>query len=428
MKNNQNDFKNVTSQEWKLKVQAELAGLDYNEVLVWNTSEGIQVKPVYTKEDISPENVQPVQTSKDWKIIGEFLNQPGQDYSYLYGFMVNDEFALQAGNLPEYLDLFFTCENPFELLSDIDFSKIKNLKYLSLDILGNLTRTGNWYDSEEKDFELARKILKENQFEKCIKVDASLYQNAGANHVQQIAIALAHGVEYLEKLGADSASKLYFKVAVGSNYFFEIAKLRSLRNLWDLILKEYNSGAETYIFAENSRRNKSLLDIHNNIVRNSLEISAAVQGKANAVNALAYDELKSSTAFSEELASKQQLLLQKESYFDKFQDPVAGTYFVENLTELMSKNALELFKKIESEGGFFKGLFEGSIQKIIHKSAEKEQQAFDEGKLILIGVNKFQNKSEIIKPLPETVVNNTRTQIQPIFPRRLAAKIEKTFS
>src|SRR5690606_8654798 len=103
----------------------------------------------------------------------------------------------------------------------------------------------------------------------------------------------------------------------------------------------------------------------------------------------------------EELASKQQLLLQRESYFDRFDDPVAGTYFIENLTELMSKNALELFKKIEVEGGFLKGLSEGSIQIMIAKSAEKEQTAFDEGKLILIGVNKFQNKSETIKPVSE---------------------------
>jgi len=423
---NQIDFKNLTPQEWKLKVQAELAGLDYNEILVWDTPEGIQVKPVYTKEDVDFAFAQPFQTTKDWKIIGNFLNFPTQDFSYLYGFKVKDEFALEAGNLPEYLDLFFACESPFELLNDVDFSEIKNLKYLEFDVLGNFARTGNWYKSQENDFALAKKILNENQFEKCIAIDASLYQNAGANHVQQIAIAVSHGVEYIEKFGVEAASKLYFKTAVGSNYFFEIAKLRSLRKLWNLILKEYNSQAETYIFAETSQRNKSLLDIHNNIIRSGLEVASAVQGKADAVNVLAYDELKSSTKFSEELASKQQLLLQRESYFDRFDDPVAGTYFIENLTELMSKNALELFKKIEAEGGFLKGLTEGSIQKMIAKSAEKEQTAFDEGKLILIGVNKFQNKSETIKPLPEQKNNNIRTQIQPVFPKRLASKIEQT--
>ncbi len=428
MNNSQNDFKRLTPQEWKLKVQAELAGLDYNEVLVWDTSEGIQVKPVYTNQDVNFESAQLIQTAKDWKIIGNFLNLPSQDYSYLYGYKIKDDLAQEAGNLPEYLDLFFTCENPFDLLSQVDFSKIKNLKYLELDVLGNFVRTGNWYKSQEEDFGLIQKVVEENHFEKCIEVNASLYQNAGANHVQQIAIALSHGVEYLERLGVTSSAKLHFKVAVGSNYFFEIAKLRSLRKLWDLILKEYDSEAETYILAETSLRNKSLLDIQNNIIRSGLEASASVQGKADAVNVLAYDELKSSTPFSEELASKQQLLLQKESYFDKFQDPVAGAYFVENLTELMSKNALELFKKMEADGGFLKGLFEGSIQKMIQKSAEKEQQAFDEGKLILIGVNKFQNKSETLESVREEKANHTRTQIQPVFPKRLSSKVEKSLA
>jgi len=425
MDNIRNNFKNLTPQEWKLKVQAELAGLDYNETLVWDTPEGIQVKPVYTKEDVNFDSAQPVHTTKDWKIIGRFLNHPQQDFSYLYGFTVKDEFVPQAAGLPEYLDLFFECEKPLELLNNFDFSTVKNLKYLGLDVLGNFARTGNWYKSQQEDFELVGKVLNENLFEKSIAINASLYQNAGANHVQQIAIALAHGVEYLEKFGGRAASKIYFRVAVGSNYFFETAKLRALRRLWNLILNEYNSEAETYIFAETSLRNKSLLDIHNNIIRSGLEASSAVQGKADAVNILAYGQLKSSTAFSEEMASKQQLLLQRESYFDKFHDPVAGTYFVENLTELMSKNALELFKKMESEGGFLKNLFEGSIQKMIQKSAEKEQQAFDEGKLVLIGVNKFRNPSEMIEPPMEEEPNNIRTEIQPIFPKRLASNTEK---
>lgn len=426
MSSQNNDFPTITPQEWKLKVQAELAGLDYNEVLVWDTFEGIQVKPVYTKEDTEYQYLNPEITNKDWKIIGNYLDDPKQDFSYLYGFNLKDEFIEKTSTIPEYLDLFFTCENPFQLISENNFSKIPNLKYLSLDVLGNFARTGNWYQSEKEDFELAEQILSENSFEKSILVDASLYQNAGANHVQQIALAIAHGNEYLQKLDVEFASKIYFKTAVGSNYFFEIAKLKAIRKLWNLILEEYNSDAETFIYAETSLRNKSILDIQNNIIRSGLEASSAVLGKADVVSISPYDSLKNSTSFSEELASKQQLLLQRESYYDKFYDPVAGSFFVENLTELFCKNALELFKKIEAEGGFLKGLFEGSIQKMISKSAEKEQIAFDEGKLVLIGVNKFRNKIENVEFLPEEVLNNVRTLIQPIFPKRLSTKIEKT--
>ena len=423
MGKNQNDFETVSPQEWKLKVQAELAGLDYNEVLVWDTPEGIQVKPVYSKEDVEYQNIEPVSTTKDWKIIGEFLNNPDQDFSYLYGLKIKDEFLENSSQILQHLDLFFELKTPFESLKKIDFSKVSNLKYLNLDIIGNFAKTGNWFRSQKEDFGLAEEILKQNHFEKSIQINASIYQNAGANHVQQIAFAIAHGVEYLENFGVETAAKIYFKTAIGGNYFFEIAKLRALRKLWNLILEDYGSNAQTYIYAENSLRNKSLLDMQNNLIRSGLETAAAVQGKADAVNVLPYDSLQNPTAFSEELASKQQLLLQKESYFDKFEDPAAGTYFVENLTELMAKNALELFKRIESEGGFLKNLFEGSVQRSIQKSAEKEQQAFDEGKIVLIGVNKFRNPKD--KPEIEQKEKTVhRTQIQPVSAKRLSEKTE----
>lgn len=425
MSQQSNDFKQLSIAEWKLKVQAELAGLDYNDVLVFDTAEGIQIKPVYTEEDRNSDLSQPIQTTKDWKIIGKYIPEIKQDYSYLYGFKINSDHVESAKALPQYLDLFISPNTPSEILNQSEFQDIKNLQYLGLDVIGNLAKTGNWYQSQEEDFGMVENILAQTQFEKSIEINASLYQNAGANQVQQIAFAMAHAVEYVEKLGVEAANKIYFKVAVGGNYFFEMAKLRALRKLWKLILTDYNSSAETFIYAETSLRNKSLLDLENNLIRSSLEASSAIQGKADVVQVLAYDEIQGSNPFTEELASKQQLLLQKESYFDKFEDPISGSYFVENLSEIMTKNALELFQKIEADGGFLKGLFNGSIQKMIQKSAEREQQAFDEGKIILIGVNKFRNPADQIEKFEKTI-QETRTQIQPIFPKRLAESIEKT--
>lgn len=423
MPHNKNNFEQLSPKEWKLKVQAELAGLDYNEVLVTDTAEGIQVKPLYSSEDRNVEESQPIESTKDWKIIGNFLNSEKQDSSYLYGFNVKQDVAKNVQNLPSYLDLFFECENPTELFSTVDFSTIKNLKYVGLDPIGQLAKTGNWNQSQEEDFNFVKSVLKENQFEKCIEVNASLYQNAGANHIQQIALAIAHAVEYVENFGVEAASKIYFKVAIGGNYFFETAKLRALRKVWNLILDEYEVKTETFIYAETSLRNKSALDLHNNLIRSGLEVSAAVQGKADAIRVLSYDEVNSATEFSEELASKQQLLIQKEANFDKFLDPVSGSYFVENVSENMIKNALDLFKKIEADGGFLKSLYEGSIQKMIQKSADKEQAAFDEGKIILIGVNKFRNPKDRIQA-KEMQKTNTRTVISPIFTKRLAKKVE----
>lgn len=422
-KKNLNKFKQISPKEWKLKVQAELAGLDYNEVLVWDTLEGIQIKPVYTEEDKNPDFSQIIDTQKDWKLIGELIDISKQDYSYLYGFKINENQFNTIPNLPQYLDFFYQIENPYTFLEN-DFSIIKNLQYLNLDIIGNFASTGNWFKSQNKDFELMRRALSNEAFEKSIEVNASLYQNAGANHVQQIAYAIAHGIEYLENLGAESVSKLYFRVAIGGNYFFEIAKLRALRKLWNFIVEEsYGIKQETFIYAENSLRNKSTLDIHNNLIRSALEASSAIQGKADAVNLLSFNSINGTTIYSEELASKQQLLLQKEAYFDKYSDPISGSYYIENLSELMSKNALEMFQKIEADGGFIQSLFAGSIQKSISKSEKKEQDLFDTGKLVLIGVNKFKNPLDRTNPIEKTL-RNTRTLIQPILNKRLSEKIE----
>lgn len=424
MNNSQPDFIQITPAEWKLKVQAELAGLDYNQILVWDSAEGIQVKPVYTQEDL-PKNVNIDFTQKDWKIIGNY--QKNLDDSYLYGWNLKDSQLTDIQNIPPHLDLFFSCENSEELITQTDFSTIPNLKYLAFDPIGILAETGNWIQkSKEKSLELAQKALDNPSLEKALVVNASLYQNAGANHVQQIAYALAHANEYLNLFGAKTASKLYFKVAVGGNYFFEIAKLKSLRRLWKLILSEYSLQEEPFIYAENSLRNKSILDIHNNLIRSGLEASSAILGKADVVSIFPYDELLGGSTFAEELASKQQLLLQKESYYDKFHDPVAGSFFVENLVDLMCKNALDLFKKIEADGGFLYELMEGKIQKSIQKSADKEQTAFDEGKLVLIGVNKFRNPTETIENLPQKPRNEVRTIIPTIVPKRLATQIERT--
>lgn len=418
-----NDFKQLDPKEWKLKVQAELAGLDYNEILVGDSAEGIQIKPVYHAEDRNPEMSQPMSGTKDWKIISDFFPNEKQDEAYLYGFLVKDADVQTVVDLPEYLDVFYALEKPFETLAKHDFASVKNLQYLNLDPIGHLARTGNWYFSQEEDIQQTRDILKQSTFDKAIQIDAALYQNAGANHVQQIALAVAHGVEYLEQLGQAAAEKMYFKTAVGGNYFFEIAKLRALKKLWKLVLSAYGLEVKTPVFAETSSRNKSLLDEYNNLIRSGLEASAAIQGKADFVHVLSYDHLRKTSVFSEELASKQQLLLQKEAYFDRFSDPVSGAYFIENTTELMVKNALELFKNIEKNQGFLASLEDGSIQNMVTKSAEKEQVAFDKGDLVLIGVNKFKNPLDQISPV-KTEEKWQETLVLPISPKRLSEKIE----
>ena len=416
------NFDIISDKEWKNKVQVELKGLEYNETLVWGTNDQINVKPLYTKDDVDYSAIQPLpRNSKDWKIISKYTGNINQDYSFLYGYLIPHGFNEKI-ELPNYLDLFIEFDGSTDLKS---LENIPNLKYLDLDIYGYLAQNGLWQnDSQKASKALVKEVIELKNFEKVISIQADVYQNAGANHVQQLAITLAHAVEYLENFGADIADKIYFKFAVGSNYFFEVAKLRAFRFLWKLILEQYNKESEAFIFTSTSDRNKSKLDIYNNVIRTTLESSAAIFGSSDAVFVGSYDEVNNETDFGLELAAKQQLLLQKESYLNQFTDPAAGSFYIESLTNQLAENALELFKTIQNVGGFVRALENETLQDYIYTSAKKEQKDFDEQIIKLIGVNKYRNEADVIEKLPKEKIIKQALFI-PIVPTRLAEKEEK---
>jgi len=417
------NFNAISEKEWKNKVQVELKGLDYNDTLVWGTSDQINVKPLYTKSDIDYNNVQPLpRTNTDWKIISNYTVNENQDYSFLYGYEISSNQLKEVSTLPEYLDLFINIDDYQNIP---DYSSVKNLKFLNFDCFGYYAQNGLWpTDSKEKTLELTKQIIANSNFDKAIAIQGEVYQNAGANHVQQLAITLSHAVEYLETFGADIADKMYFRFAVGGNYFFEIAKLRAFRFLWKLILDQYDKESEAVIYATNSLRNKSKLDRYNNVIRSTVEANAAILGGADIINVQSYDSLTDSTDFGLELAAKQQLLLQKESNLDQFADPVTGSYYVETLTNQLAENALELFKTIQNVGGFVKALENETIQDFIYTSAKKEQKEFDSNEINLVGVNKFKNQDEKLETFKKEKVIKQALFV-PIVPSRLAEKIEK---
>jgi methylmalonyl-CoA mutase len=133
--------------------------------------------------------------------------------------------------------------------------------------------------------------------------------------------------------------------------------------------------------------------------------------------------------FGDRIARNQLLILKNESYFDKVNNPADGTYYIESLTEQLASKALTLFKEIESNGGFINLLFNGTIQKKITDSAQKEQEAFNSGKEILLGTNKYPNKIDAMKNdlelFPFMKHNPRKTVVVPIIEKRLAEKLEQ---
>jgi methylmalonyl-CoA mutase len=447
-----NDFEGVSSKAWKQKIQVDLKGADYNDTLIWKTNEGIDVKPFYHADEF--ETLHEVSSTKAtaWKICQSI------DVSYSKEANLKAIDAIERGaesilfqiktetiSIEDLFENIDTEKIPIELKCDFlseDFAKKLNtiiasdakqsLTYLHTDIIENLAKTGNWYTNLREDYaKFEAIVLATNK----LSVNLSLYQNAGATIVQQLAYSLVHANEYLNKLDTVIASKakkslqVTFNVAVGSNYFFEIAKLRALRQLWETLASEYGINTECRIIARPSKRNKTIYDYNINMLRTTTECMSAVIGGANTICNLPYDSLyHKPNEFGDRISRNQLLILKQESYFDKVNNPADGSYYIESLTEQLTENALDLFKNIEANGGFLKQLKEGIIQRKLKESATKEQADFNAEKLVLLGTNKHPNLDDKMKNeleiSPFLKIEKRKTLIEPIIEKRLSEKLE----
>lgn len=436
------EFEGVSEKAWKQKIQVDLKGLDYNETLLWHTNEGITVKPFYSKEDQTHQKIQLPKTDfficesifvDDVNIANKLALDALQRGANAIEFIVNSEFDTKkllngitpTSNTRLYFKFNFLDANYQKELAN--FINNENV-YFNNDIIGNLAKIGNWFYNLQSDHEQLEKLSSINN---SIAVNASIYQNAGANCTQQLAYALAHANEYLNHFGGEIANKIHFNFSVGSNYFFEISKLRAFRILWSSLLKEYGiENTETHIFTQPSLRNKTLYDYNVNMLRTTSESMSAVLGGANTVSNISYDEIfHKSNEFGERISRNQLLVLKEESGFEDAQHFANGSYYIEAITEQLTENALEIFKLIEQGGGFLKQLKEGVIQRKIEESAQKEQELFDNGDLVLLGTNKIQNEKDQMKNdlelFPFVKKRSEKTLIKPIIQRRLAEKLEQ---
>src|SRR5690606_11702039 len=306
-------------------------------------------------------------------------------------------------------------------------------------IIGNLARNGNWFTTLNNDFNQFENIVKST---KTFSIDASLYHNAGANMVQQLAYALAHANEYLNRIDNNSSlrgiftessnekAEVIFNMSVGSNHFFEIAKIRALRLLWTTLISEYKFNIDCHIYTSPTKRNKTLYDYNTNMLRTTTECMSAILGGSDTICNLPYDAIyHKSNEFGNRIARNQLLILKHESYFDKVNNPADGAYYIETITNQLAEKALELFKNIEANGGFVKQLKEGTIQRKIKESADKEQQQFNAGDIVLTGTNKHANPSDKMKDnlelYPFVKTNLRKTLIEPIIEKRLSEALEQ---
>ena len=226
-------------------------------------------------------------------------------------------------------------------------------------------------------------------------VNAARFHENGATSVEELAFALAEGVDRLAAAQdpAAEAASLCFVYAVGSNYFFEIAKLRAARMLWAQAATAFGvppGAARPRIHARTALANKSVYDPYTNLLRVSTEALSAVIGGCDALTVVP-------ARFSPRLARNVQLILKEECHLDGVADPAGGSYYIEALTDALAREAWKLFQQIESQGGF--AAAQSFIAERLAASRAAKEKALATRRKTLVGVNNYPDLGE--RALPE---------------------------
>ena len=441
------DFSPVTTEQWMEKITADLKGADFEKKLVWRTNEGFKVKPFYRKEDLEglkttdalPGEFPYLRGNKkdnnEWLVRQEIrvddvkeanakaldiLNKGVDSLSFhVKAKELNAAYleTLLDGICAECVELnFSTCQGHVVELANLlveyfqkkgyDLNKLQGS--INFDYLNKMVAKGKEKGSlvdTAKALIAATAALPEYRV---INVNALTLNNAGAYIYQELGYALAWGNEYMNQLteagvpAATVAKKIKFNFGISSNYFMEIAKFRAGRMLWADIVNSYlaegdcKCAAQMKVHAETSSFNLTIFDSYVNLLRTQTEAMSAALAGVDSMTVVPFDKAyETPNDFSERLARNQQLLLKEESHFDKVIDPAAGSYYIENLTVSIAKQAWDLFLAVEDEGGFYAAVKAGKVQEAVNASNKARHEAVAKRKEILLGTNQYPNFTEL---------------------------------
>ncbi|MBK7185807.1 MAG: methylmalonyl-CoA mutase [Ignavibacteria bacterium] len=238
-----------------------------------------------------------------------------------------------------------------------------------------------------------------------ISISGYHMHEAGATAVQELAYTIADGMEYVRTainrgMPVDAfAPRLSFFFAIGMNFFMEIAKLRAARVLWATAMQQFAPAKKDSLLlrthCQTSGWSLAAQDPFNNVVRTTIEGLAAVLGGTQSLHTNSYDEaLGLPTERSARVARNTQLIIAEESHVTEVADPLGGSYYVEALTDALVRDASAIIAEVESYGGMTKAINAGIPKMRIEESAARRQALIDQGKEVIVGVNKYQLEHE----------------------------------
>jgi methylmalonyl-CoA mutase len=244
------------------------------------------------------------------------------------------------------------------------------------------------------------------------------YHDGGGSAVQELAFAIATGVEYLREMQSrglsvdQAAPRILFAFSLGSNFFMEIAKLRAARILWAKVVKELGGGEDAQkmrIHARTSAWNKTLYDSNVNMLRATTEAFSGVLGGCDSMHIGPMDEVaRIPSDFTRRVARNAHTVLRDEAGLTRSVDPAGGSWYVESLTDSVARTAWDLFREVEKQGGMAKALQTGFAQQQVAAVAAERAKDYAVRKDIFVGTNMYPNPSD--KPLEISDIDHAALQ------------------
>jgi len=465
------EFPSISKSTWKEKTLADLKGADFDKKLVWRTLEGFNLQPYYTNEDlkgleylrnfenstlnmedgsqgprywINREKIVVADAESANKAAIKALNSGADGLIFdLSGNEGIDIKKLLNNILPLHCSVSFMADRDaaklikgyftYESENHIETSQL--FGSINYDPIKNLTLKG---EMAADGFAVVKEIIDvTNSADRFygLTVNSTQFQNSGSSLVQELAFVLNMAVEYIDKLGeqginAETVIKnMEFSMAVGTDYFPEIAKLRALRILFYKIAESYGFSdydpGDLNIHSISTGWTKTLYDPYVNMLRNTTEAMSAILGGCNAITIAPYNEnFEAPTELSKRISRNVSNMLKEESYFDKIIDPSAGSYYIENITDEIVQKSWKLFTEVEAEGGFIESFTAGNIQARITETREKRLKLATQRREIFVGTNQYPNTKEQIDPDIISTSSSINGDIETLKPENGAAQFE----
>ena len=446
------EFPEHTYEQWHAAAEALLKGADFEQKLVSITYEGITIQPIYRREDIAelehvkhfPGSASLVRGSQadgflkaGWEVsqelkastpaalnslIHEGLNG-GQSELNLFVGCGQDECCTGGARIDTTADLKVALDGValdsistwwqggpavislaalvIAAAEEMGTPAAKLRGGFDNDPLGQLAAKGISRQPLSLRFDhmaaLTDYAAKHAPGLRTISATGDVWHNAGATATQELGYVIATAVTYIEEMksrGLAPATVLphiRLRLAVGSDYFMEIAKIRAARWLWSRVAAAYGvEKAPVHIHASTSKWNKTTYDAHTNMLRVTSEAFAAVVAGADSLHIGPYDEISGQTdEFSRRIARNLHTILREECGLDRVIDPAGGSTYIEWLTDKIAEKSWAVFQDIEKQGGMLAALEAGTVQQAVQDVCKAKLQNVRRRKDKIVGANMY---------------------------------------